>query len=324
MPKPKQRSVSVVVPVRSEARTIKPLLDSLFAQTRRPDEVVVCDGTVETVESYARRGLPVKVLRAGDALPGRARNLAIREARGDLIALTDAGIRLDPHWLEHLLEPFANPSPPEVVYGRFEPVTASFRQRSIALAFVAPTDRRTGLRTPSAASMAMRRTVWEDLGGFREDLRSAEDLIFMRRVSTSGFSVQYAPNAVVFWNPPCTYIGTFRRFAAYSHSNIRAGLAREWQVPLLRIYLLTAVLTVSVLWTPLGGIFPLAMLGARAVKRAVREMGLAGAVHIPVLAGTMLALAIIDLATLWGSWRWLATERIFSGRSASAAVGGTK
>lgn len=314
MPSATRRSVSVVVPVRNEAESIAMLLESLRAQTRPPDEIVVCDGgstdgTPELIEDYMRRGMPVRVVRGGPAFPGRARNLAIDAARGDLIALTDAGVRLDPRWLERLAAPFEGPSPPDVVYGHFEPVKESFSQRCIAVAFVPPRNRRSGLRCTSVASMAMCRGVWTALGGFREGLRSSEDLLFMLGIARSGLSVRYVPNAVVFWNPPKDLVGAFRRFAAYSYSNIHAGLFWGWQIRLVQVYVITAMLTATVVWTPLGYVAPLAVLGFRAMKRAIREMGLAGAVNVPLIAGTMLAIGVIDAATFCGCWRWLTNGR---------------
>lgn len=306
-------NVSVVIPVRDEARSIDGLLDSLCSQTRLPDEVLICDagstdGTVERIEKYLQC-MPVRVLSVGPAFPGRARNVGIQAARHNVIALTDAGIRLDPEWLDRLVAPFEGPFAPDVVYGRFEPVTDSFRQRCIALAFVPPPNRNSGLRTSSLASMAMDRRVWDRVGGFREDLRSAEDLLFMRGIAKAGFSVQYQQHAVAFWNPPRDFTSTFRRFTAYSRSNIRAGLAGEWQIPLIRTYAMTALLTLSVLWTHWGGVAPLVMLGARAVKRAVGEMGVSAMLHIPTLAGSALALAIIDVATFCGCCQWLVFDR---------------
>ncbi len=315
VPNHRQPSVSVIVPVRNEVRSIGPLLESLAAQTRVPDEVVVCDGgstdgTLDIVARYAGEGMRITVLREKPAYPGRGRNLAIQAAQGEIIALTDAGIRLDAHWLECLLAPFENSCPPDVVFGRFEPVTESFLQRCIALAFVPPSDPRTGLRTPSVASMAMRRGVWTRVGGFREDLRSAEDLLFIRGISKARFSVGYAPDAIVFWSPPEDFVGVFRRFAAYSGSNIRAGLIHEWQFPLLRIYLLMALLSATLVWSPLGGLAPVTVIGARAAKRVAREMGVRALFNVPVIAGVMATLAVIDMATLYGCWHWLATSGV--------------
>ncbi len=326
MPNRGQHSVSVVVPVRNEARSVGMLLESLRTQTRLPDEVVICDagstdGTPDVVERSTRRGVPIILLRETPAYPGRARNMAIQAARGEIIVLTDAGIRLDSRWLERLVEPFENSCPPDAIFGRFEPVANSFLQRCIALAFVPPTDRRSGLRTPSLASMAMRRGVWTHVGGFREDLRSAEDLLFIRGLSKAGFSVGYVPGAVAFWNPPGDFVGAFRRFATYSSSNIRAGLAREWQLPLLRIYLLMALLTGTAMWIPLGGLAPVAVIGARAIKRIAREMGVRALFNLPLIVGVMAALAVIDVATFCGWWRWLATYRVSRDQTGRVGVG---
>lgn len=312
---PQARKVSVVVPVRNEERSIGELLDALQAQTRRPDEVVICDGgsvdgTTGIVERCDGCGLSVRLIRAGPALPGRARNLAIQAARFELIALTDAGIRLHPCWLEHLLAPFDGPCPPDVVYGRYEPVYKSFRHRCIGLAFVPPKDPRSGLRGPSVASMAMGDSVWAQLGRFREDLRSGEDLLFIKAISALGLSVRYARDAVVFWSPPEDFVSALKRFAAYSHSGIRAGLAREWQLPLLRIYLLIAAMTLTSRWTALGFFAPLAVMGARAAKRVVRELGILSLANVPLIAGVMIALATLDFATLCGFWRWLIADWI--------------
>jgi len=41
---PEQMKISVVVPVRDEENSIRELLETLLAQTRAPDEIVVTDG----------------------------------------------------------------------------------------------------------------------------------------------------------------------------------------------------------------------------------------------------------------------------------------
>jgi hypothetical protein len=154
----------------------------------------------------------------------------------------------------------------------------------------------------------MHRRIWERLGGFREDLRSGEDVLFIRAISDHQVSAQRASDAVVFWSPPEDFNRAFRRFSAYSYSGIRAGLAREWQVPLLRVYFLMALLTLTGWWSPLGFLAPLGMMAARAMKRISRELGLLSLFNIPLIMGVMVALATIDVATLIGCWRWLITD----------------
>src|SRR5262245_13667979 len=99
--------VSLVITVLNEGEHIRPLLDSVLGQTRPPDEVVICgggsrDNTLAVIGEYAGR-LPLKTLSAPGSNISTGRNAAIREAAGDVIAVTDAGVRLEAQWLEELL-----------------------------------------------------------------------------------------------------------------------------------------------------------------------------------------------------------------------------
>ena len=92
--------ISVVIPVRDEERSIRPLLDNLLAQTQRPDEIVITDGgstdaTRDIIFEYIQTGAPIKLIEVDHALPGRGRNLAVQVSQFDWIALIDAGIRPD-------------------------------------------------------------------------------------------------------------------------------------------------------------------------------------------------------------------------------------
>src|ERR671936_1180077 len=101
--------VSLVCTVRDEADNIAALLDSMLAQTRPPDEIVVndCDSrdaTAAIVERYIAAGHPIRLVRGGTNIPS-GRNNAIRHAHGPLIACTDAGLTLEPGWLERIVAP---------------------------------------------------------------------------------------------------------------------------------------------------------------------------------------------------------------------------
>src|SRR5207245_2398278 len=62
------------------------------------------DGTQTIVRAYMGR-LPLRLLDKTGANISEGRNEAIRMARYDIVAVTDAGVRLDPGWLEALVKP---------------------------------------------------------------------------------------------------------------------------------------------------------------------------------------------------------------------------
>ena len=119
-------TVSVICTVLNEGQSIKRLLNSLVAQTRPPDEIVFVDGgstddTVAILEEFgADFQLPMRVIVSPGANISQGRNTAIQAATGEIIASTDAGVRLDPRWLEELLAPFKEVGTPQVVAGFFE------------------------------------------------------------------------------------------------------------------------------------------------------------------------------------------------------------
>ena len=138
-------SVSVVIPVRDEAGTIGHTLDDLLAQSRRPDEVVFVDagsrdGTPVAIAAHAlARTLPVRVVQAGAAYPGRARNLGVAASEGDWVAFTDAGVRLAPSWLETLAGAAAADPGADAIAGDWDLDVTSPFERCLAL-LSAPTE----------------------------------------------------------------------------------------------------------------------------------------------------------------------------------------
>lgn len=302
--------VSVVVPVRGESARLGALLDSLAAQTFVPDEIIVVDGgstdaTVQVARSHTASQPYLRVIEAGPATPGRGRNVGINAARNEVVALTDAGVRAEPIWLEELVRALERRPDASVVYGNYEPVTDSYFTRCAALAYVAPKQTRDGgaLRGPSTASMLIRRAVWREVGGF-PDLRAAEDLIFMERVSRAPVTIAWAPRATVWWQLRGSFASTFRRFATYSRHNVWLGRQRDWHYGIARQYLVAAlVLLLAALHDPRWLVaLPLGLL-ARTLKSVwVRRAGdgVASAFHPTRLLGVLLILLTIDAATFIG------------------------
>lgn len=310
--------VSVCVPARDEGRTIERLLDALVKQSRVPDEIVVADGgstdaTREIVRRFARESrVPVALVEDADALPGRGRNLAIARARHEWVACIDAGIVPERDWLEQLIAAARREPEAQIVFGRYEPAVENFFTACAAISYCPP-----GKGSRSIASCLMRRAAWTAAGGFREDLRSGEDLLFFRALEAAQVQRAAAPDAVVHWSLKPTARSTFQHFAIYSVNNIKAGLFTDWQRNLLVQYALLALVFVAALvwWLPLALVVPL-LLGARVEKRiynyyrAAPRAQLVRALLSPRrVFGVAWVNLVIDAATLYGMLKWLLGER---------------
>lgn len=328
--------VSAVIPVRDEEGSISELLDSLLAQTRPPDEIVIADGgsvdaTPQVIEEYIRKGAPIRLIRAGPALPGRGRNVGAAHASCEWLAFTDAGIRLANDWLEALVAKATADDSIDVVYGSWQPVTDTFFTECAAIAYVPPPVSRDGmlLRPRFIASTLLRREAWRAVNGFPEDLRSAEDLIFMDRIENAGYRYVFEPRAQVHWSLRPTLISTFKRFLVYSRNNIRAGLFRQWQATILIRYAVLASLFVAALvfepawvWLPIA--LWLLMLAARAIVSIRRNRICYPASFLRNVARgalVMSLLAVLDAAAIIGSLEWLLLDSFRWSRKAPVEAG---
>jgi glycosyltransferase involved in cell wall biosynthesis len=99
-------AVSTIIPAYRAARTIRRAVDSVLAQTRPPDEIlVVDDGSPDDLAAVLRSyGDRVRLVRKPNGGAASARNLGIEQARGELIAFLDADDYWEPCKLERQLE----------------------------------------------------------------------------------------------------------------------------------------------------------------------------------------------------------------------------
>jgi GT2 family glycosyltransferase len=90
--------VSVVVPCYNGARHLREAIDGVLAQTHPDVELVVADdgSTDESVAIASSYGARVRVVAQPNAGPATARNLALRHASGEFVALLDADDRFHP------------------------------------------------------------------------------------------------------------------------------------------------------------------------------------------------------------------------------------
>jgi glycosyltransferase involved in cell wall biosynthesis len=84
--------VSCIVPAYNAERYLREALDSIFAQTYRPIEVIVVDdgSTDRTAAIVAEYGQPVVYLHQPNAGHGAARNRGVEVAHGEYLAFLDA------------------------------------------------------------------------------------------------------------------------------------------------------------------------------------------------------------------------------------------
>jgi glycosyltransferase involved in cell wall biosynthesis len=196
--------VSVVVPVYDHGEHLPEALLALADQTYSGEwEIVVvdngsCVGLEATVASHPRARL-VHEARVGSYA---ARNRGVQEARGEVLAFTDADCRPEPSWLAAGTEALLADPACGLIAGRIDVEVRDPRRPTAAELYesVAAFSQREYVerwRFGATANLFTRREVFARVGPFDESLYSLGDRDWGRRVFEAGFAQRYAEVARV-------------------------------------------------------------------------------------------------------------------------------
>jgi glycosyltransferase involved in cell wall biosynthesis len=183
-------TISALITTRDRPRLLADALASVARQTRAPLETRIADdGDLPLDPGAVGEGLlDLRVLRSDARNAAGARNLVAREARGDVLAfLDDDDLWLAGH-LEGLASAFEDPAV-SVAYRDSVIVRESLdpggrtelERRVIAHDWDEDLMRHDDFIAPSA--LAVRRTLFERLGGFDPSFRYSEDWDFLLRAA---------------------------------------------------------------------------------------------------------------------------------------------
>lgn len=224
--------ITVIATVLNEGDNIHRLMQSLAEQTRLPDEIIVVDGgsidqTAAIIQRYSDR-LPLQVLVRPGCNISQGRNTAIDGAHDGIIAVTDAGVRLAPHWLEKLTQPLIDQPELQMVGGFFTADSQTPFETAMGatvLPFADEIDPQTFL--PSSRSVAFRKSAWSKSGGYPEWLDYCEDLIFDMTLKSVAPGFAFAPEALVYFRPRSSFRAFYKQYYLYARGDGKADLWRK-------------------------------------------------------------------------------------------------
>ncbi len=197
-------SVSVIVPVFDDAVALENCLAALARQDHAgPVEIIVVDNAPRfSLARLAERHPEATFL--WEPRPGsyRARNRALGEAQGEIIAFTDSDCRPHPGWLSAAVAALAARPELGFIGGRVRVVPAVPGNPATAELFdqILAFPQRRYVETGGyavTANMVARRSVIDQVGGFDAGLKSGGDAEWGQRAVAAGYARAYVEAAVV-------------------------------------------------------------------------------------------------------------------------------
>lgn len=214
---------SFITTVLNEADTIGPLLASLLGQSRLADEIIIVDaGSQDKTVSLVKKYAGVKVIVKPGLNRSQARNLGIKSARQPIIVSSDGGCVLDKNWLENIVKPLANLKVDSVA-GYYQVTSHSALSQAITpFVAVMPDQFKPESYLPSSRSIAFRKTAWQKVGGYPENLDYCEDLIFAQKLKAKT-RMAVASDALVYWQAINNLTEFFNKIKDYACGDVQAG-----------------------------------------------------------------------------------------------------
>lgn len=231
-------SFSVVVCTYNGAARIGSCLDALQNLDYPAFEIlVVDDGSTDKTVELVRRYRGVRLIESEHLGLSAARNRGAREAKGEIIAYTDDDCRPDFQWLTWLAEAFVReawdacggPNLPPRPVAASDGGSGVIDEAVVASAPGAPSHVLSGDEEAEhlpGCNLAVRKNVFEAVGGFCEDYRIAgDDVDFCWRLQEAGFRIGFSAAAFVWHRRRTNLWGYFKQ--QYQYGKAEALLMRD-------------------------------------------------------------------------------------------------
>jgi len=314
--------LTVVLPVRNEEAHISETLWALASQDYPKDryELIVVDGqsddaTRDVVQRFkdAHPDVDLRLLDNPGRWSSRARNIGIREARGEVIAVIDGHVHVPNGRLFESIERLQK-THGVLCLSRPAPLLVPARREGlpywIALARKSWLGHsrnsyiysdHEGFVDPTSSGFAYHRDVFSRVGYFDESFDAAEDCEFHHRLKKAGIEAYTSPDMTIYSFPRETLGSLFRQMTRYGIG--RARLVRKYPDALTKETLIPPAIFLSFAVLPLaaGAFFGLLVV----YWLILLATGLASSLRAGRLAPGLLVAAAVFITHIGLGWGFL-------------------
>lgn len=254
--------LSIIIPTYNASEYLSALLDRLESQTVKDFELIVIDSSSSdnTVEIAASYNCRVITINRADFDHGTTRNFGVAQTDSEFVVfLTQDAIPADENMIAELIKPMQTDPSIAICYGRqlpkpnAGPLERFWREFNYPPHSVLKTEKDIpilGLRAffCSNCCSAIRRSTFDKLGGFKNNVIVNEDMLFAAKATLQGYSVYYSAAAKVYHSHSYSLPQTFKRYfnigrffadnkwilkyaglKRYSADTLKAGVKAFWK-----------------------------------------------------------------------------------------------
>jgi glycosyltransferase involved in cell wall biosynthesis len=203
--------ISAVMAVYNTERYVTEALESVFAQTLLPDEIIVVDDgstdrTPEILESFSGR---LRVIHQSNKGPGAALNVGVTAATGDCIAFLDADDLWKPQKLQWQSSALASNEDVEAVFGAVQQFSSPEIDPKLSRKYIVSDKPQIGI---TKSAMMIHRAAFARIGQFAEEFNAADFVEWFVRAASRDLRTLVLPDVVVMRRHHAGNLGRRKRF----------------------------------------------------------------------------------------------------------------
>ncbi len=207
--------VSIVVPTKNRSNLLPKLIRNLSSLDYPEYEIIIVDDCSTDNTKDLLKEYPIKsVILEKPVGSAEARNIGIKEAKNNIIALTDSDCFVSKKWLKNLVPYLKNY---DVVGGKvkFRDETENkFNPFNTKNEMVLT--EKSSINFLNTSNMIFKKETWKVSGGFLN--YRIEDLEFSWRLMRKGFKLFYSPKGLVIHHCNRTPLQNIRKYLQYGKS----------------------------------------------------------------------------------------------------------
>lgn len=304
--------VSFVIPVRNDVLRLQRCLTSITRNDypRELIEIIVVDNDSTDGSAAAARSCGAVVIRSSGTTVAELRNRGARAALGSIIAFADSDHEISRNWVATAVEVLSHPDVAATGAPCLTSPTANWVQEQYDGLRTRPV-RREDTPWLGSGNMAVKRSVFERIGGFNTALVACEDVDLCNRITGAGFRIVADPDLrSIHFGDPRTLKALFFGELWRGRDNLRVTFAgprtfrhlRSALIPIAQLGLLIAgvALLAAGQWLlsalALAAAFAPAAVRAAVMRRRQLKRGLmasAQALAVAIVFDLARALAIL-------------------------------
>lgn len=230
--------ISVVVPLKNEARFIKKCIDSILDQNYPSDkfEIIIVDGgstdgSIDVVKKLAETNSKIKLLGGLGINCPAGMNIGIREAKDDLVSKVDAHGYIAPDFLRmnsKYIELYEDQGV-KCVGGPIVPIAESLISKANVYARSSVFGVGTGVNTQDGEPRftdtvqcgTYKKDVFDKVGLFDETLQFGEDEEINWRIVKAGYKIFSTPEVKFFYYPRNSFKRLYKQYYNYGFARVK-------------------------------------------------------------------------------------------------------